>query len=97
MITRDIQSIFCHPAICERLASMLNYFLQHLVRRRTCARHFLSLTSSLQVGPKRRNLKVTDLTEYQFDPSKLVAKVTDIYLNFVPHEKFCAAVSSDGM
>ena len=31
MITRDIQSIFCNSAICERLASMLNYFLQHLV------------------------------------------------------------------
>ena len=55
------------------------------------------VTSPRQVGPKRRNLKVTDLTEYQFDPSKLVAKVTDIYLNFAPHEKFCAAVSSDGM
>jgi ubiquitin conjugation factor E4 A len=79
MITRDIQSIFCNRAICERLASMLNYFLQHLV------------------GPKRRNLKVRDLNEYQFDPQKLVAKVTDIYLNFAQREEFCAAVCSDGM
>ena len=31
MLTRDMQSIFCQPAICERLALMLNYFLQHLV------------------------------------------------------------------
>jgi hypothetical protein len=36
MITNDIQSIFCHPAICERLAGMLNYFLQHLVRDNYC-------------------------------------------------------------
>ncbi|CAF0773012.1 unnamed protein product [Adineta steineri] len=79
MITRDIQSIFCNPAICERLASMLNYFLQHLV------------------GPKRRNLKVRDLHEYQFEPQKLVAKVTDIYLNFSQRDEFCAAVCSDGM
>ncbi|CAF0807326.1 unnamed protein product [Adineta ricciae] len=79
MITRDIQSIFCNPAICERLASMLNYFLQHLV------------------GPKRRNLKVRDFNEYQFDPQKLVAKVTDIYLNFAEREEFCAAVCVDGM
>ncbi|UJR09047.1 hypothetical protein I4U23_013295 [Adineta vaga] len=79
MITRDIQSIFCNPAICERLASMLNYFLHHLV------------------GPKRRNLKVRDLNEYQFEPQKLVAKVTDIYLNFAEREEFCAAVCSDGM
>ncbi|CAF4701276.1 unnamed protein product, partial [Rotaria magnacalcarata] len=27
MLTRSIQSIFCQPAICERLALMLNYFL----------------------------------------------------------------------
>ncbi|CAF2484150.1 unnamed protein product [Rotaria sp. Silwood2] len=79
MITKEIKSIFCHPAICERLASMLNYFLQHLV------------------GPKRRNLKVRDLNEYLFDPPKLVAKVTDIYLNFSEYNQFCAAVSNDGM
>ncbi|CAF0975154.1 unnamed protein product [Didymodactylos carnosus] len=79
MVTHDIQSIFCHPAICERLAMMLNYFLQHLV------------------GPKRRNLKVNDLLEYQFEPQKLVAKVTDIYLNFGESEAFCIAVGNDGM
>ncbi|CAF1260110.1 unnamed protein product [Adineta steineri] len=79
MITQNIQSIFCHPAISERLAAMLNYFLQHLV------------------GPKRRNLKVRDLNEYLFEPSKLVAKVTDIYLNFAEYDQFCSAVSNDGM
>jgi len=79
MITHDIQSIFCNRAICERLASMLNYFLQHLV------------------GPKRRNLKVRDLNEYQFEPPKLVAKVTDIYLNFAQREEFSIAVCNDGM
>ncbi|CAF4018984.1 unnamed protein product [Rotaria magnacalcarata] len=31
MITQYIQFIFCHPTICERLAAMLNYVLQHLV------------------------------------------------------------------
>ncbi|CAF0967414.1 unnamed protein product [Rotaria sp. Silwood1] len=79
MITQNIQSIFCQPAICERLALMLNYFLQHLV------------------GPKRRNLKVRNLSEYQFEPQKLVAKVTDIYLNFSQHDEFYAAVCNDGM
>ncbi|UJR37169.1 hypothetical protein I4U23_029878 [Adineta vaga] len=79
MITQEIQSIFCHPTICERLAAMLNYFLQHLV------------------GPKRQNLKVRDLKEYLFEPQKLVAKVTDIYLNFAKYDRFCAAVSNDGM
>lgn len=79
MITNQVQSIFCNPAISERLAAMLNYFLLHLV------------------GPKRRNLRVRDLNEYQFDPPKLVAKVTDIYLNFAQRDEFCAAVCKDGM
>ncbi|CAF3669246.1 unnamed protein product [Rotaria socialis] len=79
MLTRSIQSIFCQPAICERLALMLNYFLQHLV------------------GPKRGNLKVRNLNEYQFEPQKLVAKVTDIYLNFAQRDEFFAAVCNDGM
>ncbi|CAF3853159.1 unnamed protein product [Rotaria sp. Silwood1] len=79
IITRDIQSIFCNRAICQQLASMLNYFLQHLV------------------GPKRLNLKVRDLNEYQFEPQKLVAKVTNIYLNFAQRDEFCAAVCNDGM
>ncbi len=42
-------------------------------------------------------MKVRDLNEYQFEPPKLVAKVTDIYLNFAEREEFCAAVCNDGM
>ncbi len=38
-----------------------------------------------------------DLNEYSFEPQKLVAKVTDIYLNFAQYDQFCAAVSNDGM
>lgn len=49
------------------------------------------------MGPKRRNLKVRDANEYQFDPSKLVAKVTDIYLNFAKRDEFSAAICNDGM
>jgi hypothetical protein len=52
---------------------------------------------NIQVGPKRRNLKVRDLNEYLFDPPKLVARVTDIYLNFAKYDQFCTAVCNDGM
>lgn len=97
MITKDVQSIFCHSAIRGRLAAMVNYFLQHLVCD-LCSCDFLDqLSSLLKVGPKRRNLKVRDLSEYLFDPQKLVAKVTDIYLNFAQYDPFCAAVANDGM
>ncbi|CAF0925407.1 unnamed protein product [Adineta ricciae] len=79
MITEEIQSIFCHQAICSRLAAMLNYFLQRLV------------------GPDRRNLKVRDMKDYQFEPQKLVSKVSDIYLNFADVDQFCTDVRNDGM
>lgn len=32
MITREIKTIFCHEMMVDRIASMLNYFLLHLVR-----------------------------------------------------------------
>ena len=32
MLTQEIQEIFLHDVLVERLASMLNYFLVHLVR-----------------------------------------------------------------
>lgn len=31
MFTNEIKSIFCHPSIVDRIASMLNYFLLNLV------------------------------------------------------------------
>jgi len=32
MMTRHIKSVFVHPTMVDRVASMLNYFLLHLVR-----------------------------------------------------------------
>ena len=31
IITREIKNIFCHSAMVDRIAAMLNYFLVHLV------------------------------------------------------------------
>lgn len=31
MLTSEIESIFCHPTIVDRIASMLNYLLLQLV------------------------------------------------------------------
>ncbi|XP_076329978.1 ubiquitin conjugation factor E4 A-like [Tachypleus tridentatus] len=62
-LTSEITSIFCHPSMVHRIASMLNYFLLHLV------------------GPKKKNLKVKDLGEYDFKPHQLVQDICKIYLH----------------
>ena len=33
IISREIKNIFCHSAIVDRIAAMLNYFLVHLVSK----------------------------------------------------------------
>lgn len=30
-LTSEIKQVFCHPTMVDRIASMLNYFLMHLV------------------------------------------------------------------
>lgn len=32
LIAREIRDIFCHDVMVDRIAGMLNYFLEHLVR-----------------------------------------------------------------
>jgi ubiquitin conjugation factor E4 A len=31
ILTREIRGIFCHPVMVDRIAGMLNYFMEHLV------------------------------------------------------------------
>ncbi|XP_022251871.1 ubiquitin conjugation factor E4 A-like isoform X2 [Limulus polyphemus] len=82
-LTSEITSIFCHPSMVHRIASMLNYFLLHLV------------------GPKKKNLKVKDLGEYDFKPHQLVQDICEIYLHLgatigPTSRAFCLAVIQDG-
>ena len=50
----------------------------------------------LQVGPKKKNLKVKDFDKYDFKPQELVANICKIYLNLGDCDSFCQAVSRDG-
>ncbi|XP_063221072.1 ubiquitin conjugation factor E4 A [Bacillus rossius redtenbacheri] len=77
-LTSEITSIFCHPTMVDRIASMLNYFLYHLV------------------GPKKKNFKVKDQKEYDFDPANTVLNICKIYVHLYSSEAFCIAVSQDG-
>nr|CAD7569871.1 unnamed protein product [Timema californicum] len=78
LLTSEITSIFCHPTMVERIASMLNYFLYHLV------------------GPNKKNFKVKDQKEYEFDPANTVLNICKIYVHLVDSDAFCSAVSQDG-
>lgn len=70
--------VFCHPTLVDRIASMLNYFLLHLV------------------GPNKKNFKVKDMKEYEFDPASTVLDICRMYVELGTNERFCAAVSDDG-
>jgi ubiquitin conjugation factor E4 B len=48
------------------------------------------------VGPKRYNLKVPDLHEYNFNPKALLREIVDVYLNLMNKENFILAVARDG-
>ncbi|XP_050350445.1 ubiquitin conjugation factor E4 A [Nymphalis io] len=77
-LTAHAPSVFCHPTLVERIASMLNYFLLHLV------------------GPNKKNFKVKDMKEYEFEPANTVLDICRMYVELGNNERFCAAVSDDG-
>ncbi|KAJ2949120.1 hypothetical protein O0L34_g6062 [Tuta absoluta] len=77
-LTAHAPFVFCHPTLVERIASMLNYFLLHLV------------------GPNKKNFKVKDMKEFDFDPASTVLDICRMYVELGTNERFCAAVSDDG-
>ncbi|XP_045536745.1 ubiquitin conjugation factor E4 A [Papilio machaon] len=77
-LTAHAPYVFCHPTLVDRIASMLNYFLLHLV------------------GPNKKNFKVKDLKEYEFEPANTVMDICRMYVELGNNERFCAAVSDDG-
>ncbi|KAJ6222756.1 hypothetical protein RDWZM_001301 [Blomia tropicalis] len=93
-ITDYVKSFFSHKILVDRMASMLNYFLHHLV------------------GPNKRNFKVKQMNEYDFNPGELVKNICRIYVNLAcpsslpnnsvsdggfneKYEQFCLAICQD--
>jgi hypothetical protein len=79
LLTSRIKHIFCHAMFVDRLATMLNDFLLHLVGKK-----------------KRKQLKVNNFKEVEFNPREVVSNICDIYLNLSTQEAFCEAVCRDG-
>jgi len=51
----------------------------------------------VQVGPKKKNLKVKNFEEFQFRPRELVANICHIYVHLgFDSPEFCRAVARDG-
>ena len=48
------------------------------------------------VGKKRRQFKVNNLDEVEFNPKEIVSNICDIYLNLGTEESFCKAICRDG-
>lgn len=78
LLTSEINTVFTHTTMVDRVAAMLNYFLFNLV------------------GPNKKNFKVKDLKEYEFDPANTVLNICKIYVHLYESDAFCLAVSQDG-
>ena len=79
-ITQYVKSFFSHKVLVDRMASMLNYFLHHLV------------------GPNKRNFKVKQMNEYDFNPTELVTNICRIYVNLAspqPPSSSSSSISTD--
>jgi ubiquitin conjugation factor E4 A len=48
------------------------------------------------VGPKKKNFKVKDQKDYEFDPARIVMDICKIYVHLHESDAFCLAVSQDG-
>ena len=56
----------------------------------------LDYNLDVMVGPKSKDLKVDNLTDYGFDPRTLLGEIVDVYLNLGQKENFVLAVARDG-
>lgn len=79
MITDHVKSFFSHKILVDRMASMLNYFLHHLV------------------GPNKKNFKVKQMKEYEFDPGELVKNICRIYVNLACPNPPSSSISSSSL
>lgn len=102
MLTTEIKSIFCHPTMVDRIASMLNYLLLQLVGPnkknlkvifRICKcfnkNNVITILNIYEI-------QVNDQKEYAFNPANLVLNICEIYINLSKSESFTLAVSQDG-
>lgn len=48
------------------------------------------------VGPNKKNFKVKDQREYEFDPANTVLNICKIYVHLYESDSFCLAISQDG-
>ncbi|XP_041979674.1 ubiquitin conjugation factor E4 A [Aricia agestis] len=48
------------------------------------------------VGPNKKNFKVKDMKEYEFEPARTVLDICRMYVQLGGYPRFCAAVSDDG-
>ncbi|XP_067010286.2 ubiquitin conjugation factor E4 A [Anabrus simplex] len=48
------------------------------------------------VGPNKKNFKVKDQKEYEFNPAGIVMDICKIYVHLYKSDAFCLAVSQDG-
>lgn len=101
LLTSEVPEIFCHATMVDRIASMLNYFLLHLVgptkgNLKVINQFNFDENTILFNRSVAFILKVKDKKEFEFDPALSVLEICRIYINLEKGDGFCLAVSQDG-
>jgi ubiquitin conjugation factor E4 B len=79
-LSRDVPQPFLRPEMVDRVAAMLNYFLDKLAGP--------NAGQNLNIS-KERQIKC------HFDPKALLPEITDAYIHFANHKEFVKAVAGD--
>lgn len=83
-LTREIKTIFCHTTLVDRIANMLNYFLEHLVGPKK-GKFNVTDKNDYEFKPKEILEKICQIY-INLGDSRTNRK----------YKEFCSAVSSDG-
>ena len=67
-------------------------FIQEVIDKLTA---MLNYNLQQLCGPRYRELKVRNPEKYSFEPKKLLDRITSIYLNLSPYDKFAEAIAND--
>jgi ubiquitin conjugation factor E4 B len=78
-LSRDVPQPFLRPEMIDRVAAMLNYFLDKLAGPQC---------QNLAISKARQE-------KCHFNPKELITEITDAYVNFAKYSEFVKAVAAD--
>jgi len=100
-LAQDERQCRSYLTLATETVDMFNYLTKHIhepfLRPEVVDKLTAMLNFNLQqlCGPRYQELKVKNPEKYNFEPKKLLDRLTGIYLNLSPYDKFAEAVAND--